>query len=282
MVALLPSDTRTPQAGYAQLTVETVAGQSTVTSARSVSPMKLLVPRPRGVSAWAFTSSFGGGLVAGDRTELHLELGASARAFIGTQASTKIYRNPAQRPCSHRTEVSLGAGAVLVLAPDPVQAFAESMYVQRQVFRLAADAGLVLVDWFGAGRVARGERWGFTRLENRNEVFLGGQRVFLDSLLLDSGAGFAVSAHQVGRFNCFATCLLVGQPVASVAVAILAAVGGRPVERGASLITSASPVAGGVVVRIAGESTEPVGRELGRHLQGVVPLLGDDPWARKW
>jgi urease accessory protein UreH len=119
-------------------------------------------------------------------------------------------------------------------------------------------------------------------LENRNEVFLGGQRVFLDSLLLDSGAGFAVSAHQVGRFNCFATCLLVGQPVASVAAAILAAVGGRPVERGASLITSASPVAGGVVVRIAGEGTEPVGRELGRHLQGVVPLLGDDPWARKW
>lgn len=282
MVALLPSDTQTSQSGYGQLTVEIVDGQSTVTSARSVSPMKLLVPRPRGVSAWAFASSFGGGLLAGDRTELHLEVGDSARAFLGTQASTKIYRNPARRPCSHRTQVALGVGAVLVFSPDPVQAFAESIYVQRQAFHLAADAGLVLVDWFSAGRVARGERWKFARLENRNEVFVGGQRVFLDSLLLGARAEFAASSHQVGRFNCFATCLLVGKPVESLAAGILLAVGERPVERGASLITSASPVAGGVVVRVAGESTELVGRDLGRHLKGVVPLLGDDPWARKW
>jgi urease accessory protein UreH len=119
-------------------------------------------------------------------------------------------------------------------------------------------------------------------LENRNEVFVAGRRVFLDSLLLDPGAGFAASAHQVGRFNCFATCLLVGKPVESVAAGILSTVGERPVERGATLITSASPVAGGVVVRIAGESTESVGCDLGGHLQGLVPLLGDDPWARKW
>ena len=56
--------------GRAWLEVERVFGESTVTSAFATSPMKLLTPRSRGLSAWACTSSFGGGLVAGDQTQL--------------------------------------------------------------------------------------------------------------------------------------------------------------------------------------------------------------------
>jgi len=38
----------------------------------------------------------------------------------------------------------------------------------------------------------------------------------------------------------------------------------------------------GVLLRVAGESVEQVGRELGRHLRPLAQLLGDDPWERKW
>lgn len=282
MIAPLPAEPRTAQRGSAQLTVKRVDGQSAVTSARSASPLKLLVPRSRGTSAWAYLSSFGGGLVAGDRTELHLEVGDQARAFVATQSATKVYRNPLLRPCSHQTRATLGQGALLVFAPDPVQAFAESRYDQTQTFHLAATAGLVLVDWFSAGRVARGERWQFARFHSRNEVFRDGQRVFLDAILLDREDGFTASAHQVGRYHCFATLLFLGPPMAAPAASVLATAAERPVERRAPLISSASPVADGVLVRIAGEHTEAVGRELSQHLKSVAPLLGDDPWARKW
>lgn len=32
-------------------------------------------------------------------------------------------------------------------------------------------------------------------------------------------------------------------------------------------------------LRVAGETTESVGRELHRHLAVLADLLGDDPWA---
>ena len=153
------------------LEVESVSGQSAVTSAFASTPMKLLTPRSRGQSVWACTSSFGGGFVAGDETRLDLRIGRGARCFLGTQASTKIYRNPRALACGHVTQATIEENALLVFAPDPVQPFAGSSYTQRQTFRLGAGAGLVLVDWFTSGRAARGERWAFNRFQSRNEVW---------------------------------------------------------------------------------------------------------------
>jgi urease accessory protein len=264
------------------LRVETVAGASAVTAAFASSPMKLLTPRSRAASVWAFTSSFGGGLVAGDQTELDLEIGPGARCLVGTQASTKVYRNPAALPCGHRTSAELENDSLLVFASDPVQAFAHSSYTQRQEFHLAASASLVLLDWFTAGRTARGERWEFTRFQSRNDVFVDGKRTFLDSLLLDPADGPLTGAHRLSRFNCVAMLLLVGPAVEATANRALESIASRAVERGAPLIVSASRVTGGAVIRLAGESTETVGRELHHHLQPLATLLGDDPWARKW
>ncbi len=270
------------QRGRAELIVESVAGQSAITTALAHNPLKLLTPRSRGQSVWVYTSSFGGGLVAGDQTHLELRLGKNARCFLGTQASTKVYRNPAQRACGHVTAATLAEKSLLVFAPDPVQPFAGSSYSQRQEFRLAADAGLVLVDWFSSGRAARGERWAFNHLQSRNEVFIAGQRVFLDSILLNAASGFTASAHQTGRFNCFVTLLLLGTPLKEFAEKLAQEISTRPVGRRAALVASASAIPSGALLRIAGESVEEVGRELHHHLKFVAPLLGDDPWRRKW
>ncbi|HTA28889.1 MAG TPA: urease accessory protein UreD, partial [Candidatus Cybelea sp.] len=75
----------------ARLEVDVVAGQSAATAACASNPMKLLVPRARGGSVWACVGSLGGGFVAGDETSLDVRLGAGARCFLTTQASTKIY-----------------------------------------------------------------------------------------------------------------------------------------------------------------------------------------------
>jgi len=266
----------------AALEVESVFGESTVTSAFASTPLKLLTPRSRGQSVWAYTSSFGGGFVAGDETRLDLRLGKDTRCFLGTQASTKIYRNPRQRACGHVTIARVEENALLVFAPDPVQPFANSSYTQRQTFQLGGGAGLALVDWFTSGRVARGERWAFDRFQSRNDVFRSGERIFMDSLLLDSAAEPIISPHRTGRFNCFALLLLLGEPLQQTVAGLLETISAKPVKRGEALVVSASPVRDGAMLRVAGESVEQVGHELHHHLKFVSALLGDDPWARKW
>ena len=262
--------------------VDLVFGESAVTSSFSTSPMKLLAPRSRGRSVWAFSSSFGGGLLAGDQTRLDLRLGAEARCYLGTQAWTKVYRNPTPIPCRHATHARLDPGAVLVFAPDPVQAFADSCYVQTQEFQLAADSSLFLLDWCSAGRIALGERWKFQSFQSRNEVFVAGQRMFLDALLLSSEGGSLEGPHRMGRFNCLATLLMIGPVFRSQAQQLLERMRQEPVLRRDALVASASPVADGVVLRLAGTHFESVAAELHRQIAPLADLLADDPWSRKW
>ncbi len=266
----------------AALAIESVLGESTVTSVFASNPLKLLTPRSRGTSVWSYLSSYGGGFVAGDQTRLDLSLGPNTRCFFGTQASTKIYRNAGLRPCGHETKATIAGNSMLVFAPDPVSAYAGSTYTQRQAFRLASGAGLALVDWLSSGRAARGERWAFNRFSSRNEVFINDKRVFLDSLSLGATDDLAGSPHRLGRFNCLGLLLLVGEPLRTAAVALLADLAARPVDRRGPLISSASPMGDGAILRVAGEQVEDVGRELHRHLIFARGLLGDDPWARKW
>ncbi|HEY3855413.1 MAG TPA: urease accessory protein UreD [Verrucomicrobiae bacterium] len=268
--------------GNAGFMVNKVAGKSAVTESWCRNPLKILTPCPRGPTVSAYLSSFGGGLVAGDQTSLTLNLGAGARCFLTTQASTKVYRNPAQKPCSHELIAQLADDSLLVIAPDPVQSFADSSYRQSQKFSLHSTAGLVLLDWFCSGRAARGERWSFQRLQSRNEIFVNGELRLLDSLILDRSHGSIAGKHRLGRFNCVAMVAILGSQLKDHARALLQHMESRPVERGSSLLFSASPIRDGAVFRVAGESHEEVGHHIHHSLRFMRGLLQDDPWHRKF
>lgn len=245
--------------------------------------MKLLTPITRGPSVWACTSSFGGGLVAGDETRLEIRLGDGTRCHVGTQASTKVYRNPAGRPCGHVTRARVGCDALLTFTPDPVQAFSQSRYVQNQDFHLGAGASLVLLDWLTSGRAACGERWEFDRYESRTTVFgAAGEPLWVDALRLDPSTGPLGTAHRLGRFNCLAVVLFTGPATRVAAARLLSDLAARPVGRREAIVASASPAPDGAMLRIAGESVEEVGQALRPYLQSLSELLGDDPWKRKW
>ena len=268
--------------GHGALHVASVAGRSAVVGSWARSPLRLLTPRAPGQSVWAYTSTFGGGMVAGDRTRLEVRVDAGATCFLSTQASTKIYRNPAGLPCAHELSATLEEDALLILAPDPVQCFAEARYEQRQSFYLQAQSSLVLVDWLSAGRTARGERWSFDRYFSRNEIQREGRKVLLDALLLDAHNGAMNAPHRTGRYNCFATVVVLGPSLRSEATALLTAISQQAIAPRADLLVAASPLAEGVLLRLAGLSVEQVGDAISQQLQFVRSLLDDDPWLRKW
>jgi urease accessory protein len=278
-LASLSNDNRARTAGSGLLDVVLSTDGSVVGRARAESPLRLLTPRNAGQAAWVFTGSYGGGLVGGDALALRMRVGKDARAFVSTQASTKVYRSP------DGTSVDLDAvvedGGLLVLWPDPVVCFAGSTYRQRQHFELHANASLVVVDWMTSGRRASGERWLFETYSSRSSIHVEGRPALVDALLLSPADGSL--AARMGRFDVIATVAVYGCVVKSHAARILADVSALPVERSAESLVSAAPVGSqGCLLRITGRSVEQVTGLLRHRLSFVSGLLGDDPWARKW
>lgn len=269
--------------GRGLLEVERYAGRSVVTRLRAESPLRLLAPRGcPGNAAWVFTSTFGGGLVAGDSIDLSVRVGANATCALATQASTKVYRASLGKAARQVLNADIGPGAACLLLPDPVTCFAGAAFEQRLTFDLAETASLVLVDWLTSGRRARGERWAFAHYLSRIDASVQSKLVFRDSIRLDESDGPIAGKQRMGRCDCFGLVLLLAPQVAAACARILAFTAGQPIARCQDILFCASPLPGGVVIRVAGPQTETVAMWIRQRLDFVPGLLGGDPWARKW
>jgi urease accessory protein len=265
--------------GQGFLDVDRHGARSVVTRAFATSPLRLLTPRNRGAAAWIYTSSYGGGLVDGDRLDISIDVRAGAAAFVSSQASTKVYRSP--RGTSSELRGRVGPGALLIVAPDPVVCFAGARYRQAQRFQVADGGALIVVDTLLSGRRAAGERWAFCEYRSLIEVTAGERLLLHDALALRQSDG--ALAPRLGRFNVLALAVLVGQPLRGEAETLVARFAAQPVGRRADELIAAAPLRNdGCIVRVAGTSSEGVGRTLRGLLQSVPERLGDDPWTRKW
>jgi len=261
-----------------RLSFERAGATTVLRAAYAESPLRLLTPRNHGRSAWAYLSTLGGGFVDGDRVRLRISVGEGARGFVSSQGPTRIYRSP--RGCESETLVEVGAGAALVLAPDPTSCFAGARFRQRTAVDLADGASVALWDVLAAGRSARGERWSFERCSLGLALRRDGRTVLDESWLLDPAHG--PLRERLGRFEALGTVLLAGPLFASAAEALRAQLEQRPVLPRSGLIESATALAGDVVVaRLACTSVQDLLQTLRARLDGIPALLGDDPWARR-
>jgi urease accessory protein len=227
--------------------------------------------------AWAVCGTLGGGLVAGDAIRLDVHVRAGCSAVLGTQASTKIYRDPRRLSCRQELSAKIDAGATLVVAGDPVTCFAGAVYEQRQRFELAGSAALIAIDWITSGRRARGERWQMTSCRLRTDVFVEGRQVFRDALRLDSEE----LPSRMGKWDCWASVIMIGESLAAAVEQTLRFVAAQPVIAGQDLYYSAGPIAGGMLMRVAGKSFEQVLQFFRVRLPVLAELAGRDPWSGK-
>jgi urease accessory protein len=173
------------------------------------------------------------------------------------------------------------AEGVLVVLPDPIVCFAAANFTQSQRYELHGNASLVLVDWMTSGRHATGERWAFSRYESRLFITRDSRPILNDAIVLERDADSIV--ERMGRFEVLLTAVLSGPLVSKAADTLLAGVARAPVVKHADLLLSASKLGdGSTLLRMAGTGTEQVGRALRDALSFLTPLLGDDPWSRKW
>jgi urease accessory protein len=256
-----------------------VAARSVVSRAYATSPLRLLTPRSHGRAAWVYAASYGGGLLGGDALGLTIQVRAGARAFLSTQASTKVYR--ADRPATVELTAGVADAAQLVVWPDPVVCFAGSTYLQQQTFDVDGSGVLVLVDWMTSGRRASGERWAFARYDSHVTVRFDGRPILIDAVTLSAADGSL--ARRMGRYDVMCAATIVGRSLRNQVDAILTRTNDVPLERHANTLIAAAPLSdAGCIVRMLGRSVEDVRRVLAEYLCFVPDLLGDDPWSRKW
>lgn len=265
-------------AGAGGLGVGLADGASALLSCRAEAPLRLLVPRRRGAAVWACAASLGGGLVAGDRLALSVEVGAGAALHLGTQSVTKVYRSTGPE-ARQELLARVGDGGLLTSLPDPVCCFQGSRFGQRQVFRLEEGGSLVALDGLAAGRTARGERWAFASCESRLELWRGGRLALSDALRLGDLPGLPL-ARRMGALDALALAVAVGPRAAEVARALREAAGSRAGKAG--LLASAGELPGGVVVRFGAEDRGRLSALLAGVLAPLAPALGGDPLERKW
>ena len=265
--------------GYVRA-IRTPTRGTILTHMRADSPLRIFSPCVGCPTAWVVTSTLGGGLVGGDDIRLSLDVEAGASVLLTTQASTKAYRST--RPTRQCLATRVADAGLLVVLPDPIVGFAGSTFEQQQVYELADRASLLALDWMVSGRRASGERWAFDGYVSRFQIAREGRPVFYDHLRLSQTDGPVI--ERMRAFHSYAVAVVTGPVLAPLADRILTTVSSAAVERDSDVLMSAAPLSGGdgVVVRMASVSGERLSATLRESFRPIVPILGEDPWARRW
>ena len=120
-----------------------------------------------------------GGVLGADHLVTDIVQEAGTHVCLTTPSATRIYRT-AEEPAILETVIHLGEGATLEYFPDHVIPHAGSALRQSLRIELARGSRAILLDSMASGRVAHGERWSFTEIDSRTEVFESGRPAYLN------------------------------------------------------------------------------------------------------
>ena len=256
-------------------------GRSTLTKLQSAAPLRLLSPRSYGRAVKVVSSSYGGGLVAGDDVPVRISVAEGAACVMTTQSSSKVYRSEG-RFAQQSLTATIADNAILAVLPDPLCCYKDAIFRQQQTFDVAPTGTLIWLDWLTSGRWASDERWQFHSFASRTDVRVGDQLVLRENLELNPRFGPIGGPACMGRFNCYAVLAAVGPQAKTVIEAMRTAVDHCAANRTIDAIASVAPIAGGAVARLIGPSAEAVQSMLRPMLSPLLETLGEDPWGRKW
>lgn len=197
---------------WSTLEAARVRGRTRLITCKSIPPLKVFNPNSPTGTCHVVLSSYGGGLVAGDAIRLRITGQAHTRLFVGTQASTKVFRSVDGTVAEQHTAGWLAAGALAVVFPDPVVLQAACRYRQSQEWHLQPDSLLLLVDWFHSGRMDQGERFAFSEVQSELKVHVADRLVVLDRFAFRPAEHIAASPAHFAGCQAFFSVFLVGHP----------------------------------------------------------------------
>ena len=157
------------------------SGASTILAQSRFSlPLQALTPLPLADGAsYLMLLNPTGGVLGGDHLITDIVQEAGTHVCLTTPSATRIYRT-AEKPAILETVIHLDEGATLEYFPDHVIPHAGSALRQSLRIEMARGSRAILLDSMACGRVAHGERWVFTEIDSRTEVYASGRPAFIN------------------------------------------------------------------------------------------------------
>jgi urease accessory protein len=241
-------------------------------------PLRVLFPAPaRGDPPVAVIVTTSGGLVAGDRLDIRVDLSPGAAAHVTGSAAEKVYRSTGRTTIINQT-LSIGPGAALEFLPPETILFDGARLRRETIIDLAPGSAFLGGDIVVFGRRARGERFACGLLREVWELRCDGALVWGDALHLEHDIGPIIDDPACfDGAAAFATMIL--SPPAGDVRSLLD--GARVVQSacaGMGLRAGASAVSGLVIARWLAADPAPLRRayaDLARHFRSAVFGLPD-------
>ena len=178
--------------GVAEIGFGQSGGRTRLTHLYQRDPLRVLFPIPAaGDPVLAVIVTTSGGLVAGDRLEISVRVGADAAAHVTASAAEKIYRSTGRTTIIRQT-LSLGAGATLEFLPPETILFDGARLSRETVVDLEPGGVFLGGDIVVFGRRARGERFTHGFLHEAWEVWCGGKLVWGDAVHLEEDVSYII------------------------------------------------------------------------------------------
>lgn len=158
-----------------------------------------------------------GGVLAGDRLSLDVDVKPGAAAQITTTGATRLYRHRTGAADSEQhARFSVGDGALLEYLPDAVIPFADSRHIQRTEIRLGRGASLYWWEVLAPGRLAAGERFAFERLRVDTAIYTGSRPVLREDFLLEPRRNDLTAMARISEYSYLASLYILqeGKPAA--------------------------------------------------------------------
>lgn len=251
--------------------------RTVLTHSRCCSPWHFSPPIQLDDSACVYTPLLNpsGGLVGGDRLSVRATLGQDTHVLFSTPSANRVYRSLAETAVQ-TIELTVGSGAILEWIPDVTIPFAGSRFRQAVHVALAPGATVLLWDAIASGRVARGERWAFTSLENEIQIVTASGRSVLERYAL------APSAHGIGQaaaWDYVGSLYLIGDGVDAARwkqldAQLAAILDARP---GAVLGGVSEPAVPGLAVKLVAKSAPDLSETLDELWQAIRLTLWNLP-----
>jgi urease accessory protein len=224
--------TETPAGGLLDLSFRAVGERTVLARQRQRFPLHLTAPLHVDPAvpgmAFVYVQNPTGGVFAGDRLRVEVDAGPQTRVHLTTPAATKVYRMDAGY-AEQLVQLRVGAGAYVELVPEPLIPQTGARLLSRVAATLDEGAALVAAETVSPGRLARGEVFGYDRLELRTDVHDdAGRELCVDRLVLEPTRRSPAARGLLGAHGYLGTLLVAapgsdGELIASRTDAALAA-----------------------------------------------------------
>ena len=194
--------------GFLRLQFERRGRSTVLARSRFTLPLQALTPlETDDGTAYLMLLNPTGGVLGGDRLVTEIIQEADTHVCLTTPSATRVYRT-LQRPAVLETLIKLREGATLEYLPDHVIPHIGSALRQSLRLEMGRGSRAIVLDCLASGRVAHGERWSFTEIDSRTEIYMCGKPAFINRTMIEPARQQRRQVDCMGTFD-YIICMAV-------------------------------------------------------------------------